>query len=121
MGILSEEKSHEAEAKIRAVHAEKGEAWIIAAMMDGSVGYYYPAFAQKQIRQYMKGDKESWAERTMAIYECDLEAEILHDITAFEYKTEEQRQHLIELATNYLEGSYEDQMYLSLMYPTSVH
>lgn len=64
---------------------DKGEDWIVAAMVDGSIGYHDPAGARRKVKRYLEGDRQNFCERCSALYGADLEKMILSDISQFEY------------------------------------
>lgn len=83
MEYRNETERTELRRKIDLVIKHKGEAWVIAALVDGSIGYYSPHSAKIALEDYQRGSNESWAERSMACFHCDLLKEILHDIKGF--------------------------------------
>jgi hypothetical protein len=107
--------------KIETTLQEKGKEWIIAAMVDGSIGYHTPEHAARLIDRYLSGQREDWCERCMACFNCDLEKMILSDIELFEaieqrdpdyVKTVIQRVQVIRSLDP------DEQMTVSLLYPT---
>jgi hypothetical protein len=71
--------------KVASVLETKGEDWLVAAMVDGSIGYHSPQSARRLINQYLKDERNSYCERCYACFGTDLEKMILHDIECFEY------------------------------------
>ena len=100
---------------------EKGEGWMIAAMIEGSIGYHTPQHARKLIEQFKRGDEESWCERCIALFKCDLIRMMYHDVILFrrlEKRDPEKVKRLFEFVKKVEELDPEDQMAVSLMYPT---
>ena len=67
---------------------EKGEDWVMAAMVDGSVGYHRPTSARRLIAEYIEGERECWLERCLELYDADLERMVLSDIERFSFLEE---------------------------------
>ena len=63
---------------------EKGEDWLCAALVDGSIGYYTPTSARIIVQEFKRGETENYSERCIALYRCNLLKEIVHDIRSFE-------------------------------------
>ena len=63
---------------------EKGEDWLCAALVDGSIGYYTPDSARIIVREFKRGETENYSERCIALYKCNLLKELVHDIRSFE-------------------------------------
>ena len=64
---------------------EKGEPWCIAAIVEGSIGYFDPYGARREIKYYSEGRRVDYCERCYALYDGDLEKMILDDIRKFLY------------------------------------
>ena len=69
---------------INKVLEEKGEDWLCAALVDGSIGYYSPTSARIIVREFKRGETENYSERCIALYKCNLLKELVHDIRSFE-------------------------------------
>ena len=69
---------------LSAVIENKGIDWVIAAMVEGSIGYHTPSGAKKLIDNFIEGVKESFCERCYCCYKANLELMILNDIEGFE-------------------------------------
>lgn len=69
---------------IKKILDEKGEDWITAAIVDGSIGYFDPKGARRRIKLYLDGERQDFCERCYALYQGDLEKMILSDISIFE-------------------------------------
>jgi len=100
--------------------------WLIAAMVDGSVGYYTPRAAEMQVERFLGGRNESYAERTMCIYNCDLALEILSDVRYFlmlEEIDEDKVRKVVEFVRKWCEINAKDwakSKTISMTYPTIV-
>jgi len=100
--------------------------WLVAAMVDGSVGYYTPQAAESQIRGFLNGRNVSYAERTICLYKCDLALEILSDVRYFlslEEINEERVRKIVNFVRKWYEIDVEDwakSKTISMMYPTMV-
>ena len=62
----------------------KGMDWAVAALVDGSVGYYTYDRAKRFLEYVLKG-RNWFTERTMACFEANAAKEALHDFKYFEY------------------------------------
>ncbi len=51
--------------ELRNILKEKGMDWLVAAMVDGSIGYHTPQGAKQLIEGAMQGETKSWCERCM--------------------------------------------------------
>ena len=68
---------------LKALIAEKGEDWAVAAVVDGSIGYYDPAGAQRVVKMFMAGETKCYSERCMCCYGNDLEKMMRADLEYF--------------------------------------
>ncbi len=73
---------------IKKVLDEKGDDWVVAAIVDGSIGYSDPKHAKILIKHYKEGERRDFCERCYALYDGNLEKMILDDISKFEYAQE---------------------------------
>jgi hypothetical protein len=64
---------------------EKSEAWCIAAIVEGSIGYFDPYGAKREIKYYKEGRRVDCCERCYCLYGADLEKMLLDDIRKFLY------------------------------------
>lgn len=99
------------------------EEWLIAAIVDGSVGYYSPQQARKLLNEWRSGKRKCFSERCMALYGCDLGRMLLSDFRKFEHLHERGlTAPVLERVRAWLsvEESIDPAtaMELSLMYPT---
>jgi hypothetical protein len=85
MQYWSEVKHDRAKAKqtIEYMLDTKGMDWVIAAMIEGSIGYHGAKSAENAINWLMGGHEEGFSERCMACFGCDGLAEIYSDVAQF--------------------------------------
>jgi len=109
---------------------ERGKAWAIAALVDGSIGYHSVESADQMITALTKGERIIACERTMACFHSDGVSEIDHDFNYFAGKDKyapERVRMLVGYVTEILRGnrkrgrprSWIEQTTESMMYPTS--
>jgi hypothetical protein len=107
--------------EIEAVLRDKGENWLIAAMVDGSIGYHSPGDARRLIAQYKDGARQCGLERCIACFGWDLEKMILWDIHRFTF-LDKNAPELVKRRTAYIDAwaaRPEDPFDMTgLMYPT---
>src|SRR3990172_11026925 len=63
---------------------EKGMDWLIAAMIEGSIGYHSPKHAKILIERAIAGEVTDYCERCVACFNCDLMKMIERDVDIFE-------------------------------------
>ena len=63
---------------------KKGTDWVVAAMVEGSIGYHSPGSARRLVKDYLEGRRTDYCERCMACFSCNLEKMIKYDIQTFE-------------------------------------
>lgn len=119
---VEELSENEAHASILQTIESKGEPWIIAAMVDGSVGYYSPFLAKRRLDEIRAGER--WlSERVICCFRGSYIDEFWFDVKAFERKESyapERVQQLVQMMTKVLKESAIDQWTFSALYPTSV-
>lgn len=71
---------------LKALVQEKGEDWAVAAVVDGSIGYYDPRGARRVVKQFMAGETKCFSERCMCCYGSDLEKMMRFDLESFLYR-----------------------------------
>ncbi|MEM2355489.1 MAG: hypothetical protein QXO00_04130 [Candidatus Bathyarchaeia archaeon] len=105
---------------IRRALVKYGRTWIIAAMVDGSIGYHTFQSAENVLECVLN----NWftvCERTMALYHCDASLEVASDIFRFERlfrENPEKAKRILEFVKR-LEGlSWDKAITISMMYPT---
>src|SRR3972149_2138866 len=98
---------------------EMGEAWVVAAMVEGSIGYHSPAHARRLIDNIKKGETEDYCERCAACFKRDLLAMVKYDIDGFRHVNQAKVSRLL-VVVQQLDGlSPVQQMTFGLMYPTA--
>lgn len=97
---------------------EHGEEWVIAAMVDGSIGYHTPDHARAILHRFLKGEREDWCERCDACFAKDLTAMIGSDIYHLEQMSEERRNTTLTFVASLSKLSEEAQGSWSMLYPT---
>jgi hypothetical protein len=98
---------------------EKGEDWVIAALIEGSIGYHSPAHARRIIENVKKGEIEDYCERCTACFRRDLLAMVKHDIDGFRHVSQAKVERLMKAVPQLEKLSDVQQMTFSLMYPTA--
>ncbi len=98
---------------------EMGEAWVVAAMVEGSIGYHSPAHARRLIKSIKNGETEDWCERCAACFKRDLLAMVKHDIDGFRHVSQAKVDRLLKAVPQIEALSSAQQMTFSLMYPTA--
>ena len=63
---------------------EKGMDWLVAALIDGSIGYHSPKHAKILINRAIAGELKDYCERCVACFNCDLMKMIESDVEIFE-------------------------------------
>lgn len=107
--------------ELKKLIAEKGMDWLIAAMVEGSIGYHSPKHAKCLIEEALEGKTQDYCERCMACYGCDLLKMIESDIRDMEYLEEKvpKRYARVLDAVKAIAGLDADGQQVSgLMYPT---
>lgn len=108
---------------INAIINDKGRAWVIAALIDGSIGYYCPTSADIFIKNLERGETKSFRERSMACFDADALEEFWHDIKYF-LRAEETDPEKVKRLVAFVErtqGKLSDSqsMAFSSLYPTA--
>ncbi|MGA2669828.1 MAG: hypothetical protein ABSF21_00170 [Dehalococcoidia bacterium] len=75
--------------EIKAALEKHGQKWIIAAQVHGSIGYFDPRDAERNLKHYLEGEREDFCERCYSLYAGKLEDMLLWDIQMFRYFQEE--------------------------------
>ena len=100
---------------------EKGEAWAIAALIDGSIGYYSADSARLALRNFAEGADECWSERAMACFEGSMLKMLSHDLGGMlliEQRCPEKARKLVALGRHLLALDSIDQTTVGLVWPT---
>jgi len=107
-------------AEFRRAVEKHSKEWIIAAMIDGSIGYHSYESARIMVENALKG--RFWGcERTSACFNSDPIAEILHDVRYLEAKQRYDPEAVLRLARYVVALKELDpiaQQTAGLMYPT---
>lgn len=96
----------------------KGELWVIAALVDGSIGYYQPHSAQIAINRFKQGHIKWYSERCSACFRNNGPYMIYCDITRFEDIDAEKQGAIITYCKNLINTDSETQLTYSMLYPT---
>lgn len=106
---------------IEKVLKERGMNWLIAAMVEGSIGYHTPMHAKNDIQRYIDGQREEYCERCLSCFRGDLEEMILFDIRVFQSIEEinpEKAKRIIQFVEKSMKLDYISQETIGLLYPT---
>jgi hypothetical protein len=98
---------------------ERGRDWLIAAIVHGSIGYYTPVGAENILNSYIGGEKENYSERCSTCFQCVMEKEIMHDISAFETLDESRQTKMVQTIRAVRKMDVVSQTTFGLFYPTS--
>lgn len=112
----------EKEQKIHLIHnalRDKGEAWVIGAMVEGSIGYHTPKHALRLINEFKSGETTDWCERCDACFNCDLIQMMYFDISTFDWMEPEKANRIVAVMTEILGWDDLAQMSVSMAYPTA--
>ena len=99
--------------------SERGRDWLVAAIVHGSIGYYTPLGAENILNNYIRGDRENYSERCVTCFQCDLEKEIFHDVSAFQTLDQSRQTKLIQRIREVRKMDCVSQTTFGLFYPTS--
>ena len=100
---------------------EKGDEWVMAALIEGSIGYHTPAHARDLVERFKKGYRYDYCERCICCYNCELDTMMFFDVLSFERlekRDPEKVKRLIEFIKKVEKLDWERQIAVSLMYPT---
>lgn len=107
--------------ELKEILKEKGMDWLIAAMVDGSIGYHSPYSARKLIESALKGETRDACERCIACYKGSLLDMIESDIRSMrslEKHHPEKIDSLMQIVQQLSNLTLIQQMTASMMYPT---
>lgn len=107
--------------ELKALIKKRGMDWLIAAMVEGSIGYHSPKHAKRIIEEALEGKTEDYCERCMACYGGDLFNMIESDIRDMEYleeKVPKRYARILETVKAISSLDAEGQQTAGLMYPT---
>ncbi len=107
---------------IRKALDEKGELWVISALVEGSIGYHSPKHAKKLIDAFKRGEEQDYCERCMACFDADLIKMLAQDIRSFqtlERTRPEKVTKIQKLVTKIMDYDEVRQTEIGLLYPTT--
>ena len=105
--------------EIEKVINEHGEDWMIAAMVEGSIGYHSITHAERIIERFKEGEDKDFCERCSACFNNDLLSMLTHDIMSFELLSPERHSKLINITNQVKKLSVQEQTSFGLMYLTA--
>lgn len=98
---------------------EMGEAWVVAAMIEGSTGYHSATHARSLIEDIRNGATRDACERCIACFKGDLLAMVKHDIDGFRHISQAKVDRLVKVVPQLDKLSPMQQISFGLMYPTA--
>ena len=107
--------------ELREILKEKGMDWLIAAMVDGSIGYHSPQSARRLIESALKGETRDACERCIACYKGNLLDMIESDVGGMRFLEKhhpEKIGRIIQIVQQLNNLTQIQQMTASMMYPT---
>lgn len=108
-------------AELKKLVDEKGKEWLVAAMVEGSIGYHTPKHAEILIEKALRGETVDWCERCDACFKRDLFEMINYDIRHMlflEDRNAAKASRLVETVKVISTMGSEAQLSVSLAYPT---
>jgi hypothetical protein len=108
-------------ADLKKLVDDKGKPWLVAAMVEGSIGYHTPRHAEVLIERALSGQTKDYCERCDACFGTDLFEMINYDIRIMlflEDRDAAKAARLIETVKIIAGMSVEAQMSVSMAYPT---
>jgi hypothetical protein len=97
---------------------EKGEDWIVAAMIEGSIGYHSVKGARILIEDIKNGRTTDACERCIACFKGDLLAMVKYDIDGFKRVSPAKVERLVRTVQQLEKLSMIQLVTFGLMYPT---
>jgi hypothetical protein len=107
--------------ELKRVIEKKGMDWLVAAMIEGSIGYHSPKHAKILINRAIAGDVKDYCECCMACFNCDLMKMIERDVEIFERleaRDPKRSERIISVVKQIASLDEEGQSLVSLAYPT---
>ncbi len=107
--------------ELKKIKEEKGVGWLIAAMVEGSIGYHSPKHAALLISRALEGETKDYCDRCSACFSEDLMKMISFDIINMKHLEEhvpERYAKVMEVVEQIKKLDDEGQSLASLMYPT---
>jgi len=108
-------------ADLKKLVDEKGKEWLVAAMVEGSIGYHTPRHAEVIIESALSGKTKDYCERCDACFRTDLFEMINYDVgimLRLEDRDAEKAARLMDTVKIISRMNSEAQMTISLAYPT---
>lgn len=107
--------------EIEHIIKEKGIDWLVAAMVDGSIGYHSPGSAKMLIERILRGETKDYCERCLCCFRGDLLAMIEADVRGLRF-VEKIDPAKVERLTKFVQAAGNltplQEMSMSAMYPT---
>jgi hypothetical protein len=98
---------------------EKGDDWVVAAMIAGSIGYHSVGDARILIEDIRNGRTADACERCIACFKGDLLSMVKYDIDGFKRVSPAKVEHLVKTVQQLEKLSTVQQVTIGLMYPTA--
>ena len=97
---------------------DKGDLWVIAALVDGSIGYYQPRSASVTLDRFKAGDIHFYSERCSACFRNNGPYMIYCDIERFNEIDTDKQNAIVEYCKQIMNTDNETQLSYSMLYPT---
>ena len=107
--------------ELNSVIEKKGMDWLVAALIEGSIGYHSPKHAKILIERAVAGEVKDYCERCVACFNCDLMKMIERDVEIFEHlesRDPQRSKRFVNFAKQIASLDEEGQSLVSLAYPT---
>ena len=107
--------------ELNRVIEKKGMDWLVAALIDGSIGYHSPKHAKILIEHAVAGEAKDYCERWVACFNFDLMKMIERDVEIFERleaQDPQRSERIVSVAKQIANLDEEGQSLVSLAYPT---
>ncbi len=98
---------------------EQGEYWVIAALIEGSIGYHSVKGARILIEDIKNGRTTDACERCIACFKGDLLSMVKYDIDGFKRMSPAKVERLVKAVQQLEKLSTVEQVTFSLMFPTA--
>jgi hypothetical protein len=108
--------------ELREILQEKGMDWLIAAMVDGSIGYHSPQSAKMLIESALNGETKDACERCLACYKGNLLDMIESDVRSMRFLEKnlpDKASRLVQSMQHFSNLTHIQEMTFSTMYPTT--
>ncbi len=106
---------------LKQIYQEKGKNWLIAALVEGSIGYHTPRHAARLIERALNGETKDHCERCDAMFKDDLLKMISHDVRCLSYlesNIPDKYNRIIKAVGLISQFDDEHQTSFSMLYPT---